>query len=78
MKVEFVKDKNSSIWYSKWNIYLDGKYSGFIYKCRKTQKNWEIFCDSLGIDVWSKERSHKTLNDAKAAVRKIAERISNG
>lgn len=77
MKVKFVKQDNET-WYSDWNIYLDGKYSGFIYKCWKTQKNWEIFCNSLGIDVWSKERSHKTLNDAKAAVRKIAERINNG
>lgn len=77
MKAKFVKQDNH-IWYSEWNIYLDGKYSGYIYKCWKKQKNWEIFCDRLGIDVWSKEYSHKTLNDAKAAVRKIAERINNG
>lgn len=77
MKVKFVKQDNET-WYSEWNIYLDGKYSGFIYKCRKTQKDWEIFSSILGIDVGHKERSHKTLNDAKAAVRKIAERINNG
>lgn len=78
MKAKFVKAKNNHIWYSEWTIYLDGKYSGYIYKCQKKYKNWEIFSSILGIDVWHKERSHKTLNDAKAAVRKIAERINNG
>lgn len=71
MKVKFVK-KDNEIWYSEWNIYLDDKYSGFIYKCSKKQKDWNIYCDRLGIDVWSKEYSHKKLNDAKTAVRKMA------
>lgn len=31
MKVKFVKNKRNGIWYSE----LDGKYSGFIYKCQK-------------------------------------------
>lgn len=70
MKAKFVKNKDNKIWYSEWEIYLDGEYSGFIYKCWKNQKNQEIFSSILGIDVWHKERSHETLNDAKAAVRK--------
>lgn len=35
MKVKFVKNKRNGIWYSELDIYLDGKYSGFIYKCQK-------------------------------------------
>lgn len=43
MKVEFAKNKEQKVWFSEWNIYLDGTYSGFIYKTSKRQLEHSLF-----------------------------------
>lgn len=43
MKVEFAKNKEQKVWFSEWNIYLDGTYSGFIYKTSR-KDSWNIAC----------------------------------
>ena len=72
MKVEFAKNKEQKVWFSEWNIYLDGTYSGFIYKTSR-KDSWNIACSRFGLGAVNPIACQKTFSDAKNIVRKFVE-----
>lgn len=70
MKVEFAKNKEQKVWFSEWNIYLDGTYSGFIYKTSR-KDSWNIACSRFGLGAVNPIACQKTFSDAKNIVRKF-------
>lgn len=72
MKVEFAKNKEQKVWFSEWNIYLDGTYSGFIYKTSR-KDSWNIACSRFGLGAVNPIACQKTFSDAKNIVRKFVD-----
>lgn len=72
MKVEFAKNKEQKVWFSEWNIYLDGTYSGFIYKISR-KDSWNIACSRFGLGAVNPIACQKTFSDAKNIVRKFVD-----
>lgn len=72
MKVEFAKNKEQKVWFSEWNIYFDGTYSGFIYKTSR-KDSWNIACSRFGLGAVNPIACQKTFSDAKNIVRKFVE-----
>lgn len=61
MKVEFAKNKEEKVWFSEWNIYLDGTYSGFIYKTSR-KDSWNIVCSRFGLGEVNPIACQKTFS----------------
>lgn len=72
MKVEFAKNKEQKVWFSEWNIYLDGTYGGFIYKTSR-KDSWNIACSRFGLGAVNPIACQKTFSDAKNIVRKFVD-----
>lgn len=72
MKVEFARNKEQKVWFSEWNIYLDGTYSGFIYKTSR-KDSWNIACSRFGLGAVNPIACQKTFSDAKNIVRKFVD-----
>lgn len=72
MKVEFAKNKEQKVWFSEWNIYLDGTYSGFIYKTSR-KDSWNIACSRFELGAVNPIACQKTFSDAKNIVRKFVD-----
>lgn len=72
MKVEFAKNKEQKVWFSEWNIYLDGTYSSFIYKTSR-KDSWNIACSRFGLGAVNPIACQKTFSDAKNIVRKFVD-----
>lgn len=71
MKVKFERNYANVVWDREYYITLENDmYAGWICRYRKNQK-WNIYSSDLGIN----EEDFPTLNDAKAYVRKQAEKI---
>lgn len=72
MKAEFAKNKEEKVWFSEWNIYLDGTYSGFIYKTSR-KDSWNIVCSRFGLGEANPIACQETFSDAKNIVRKFVD-----
>lgn len=68
--VKFVKNKDGKVFFSEWYIYLDGKYDGFIYKCKK-KGTWSIVSNRFQIFATIPISEQKTLADAKRVIQNL-------
>lgn len=64
--VKFIKEKQTSF-FSDWNVYLDGKFIGYIYKCKRNSA-WNIFIRKLDLCATNPAAEQKNLADAKKIV----------
>lgn len=61
-----IKKVKNEIWYAEYNIKFNGKYKGFIYKCRR-EYSWEVFISDVFTPIKGND-NFRTLREAKKAV----------
>lgn len=60
------KKIENKIWYAEYHIEFNGKYKGFIYKCRR-EYSWEVFISDVFTPT-KRNDNFRTLKEAKKAV----------
>lgn len=73
--VKFIKEKQTSF-FSDWNIYLDDKFIGYIYKCKRNG-TWNIVIGKFDLFATNPAAEQKNLADAKKIVIQKVEEYSN-
>lgn len=69
--VKFIKEKQTSF-FSGWNVYLDGKFIGYIYKCKRNDA-WNIVIGKFDLFATNPAAEQKSLADAKKIIRQKVE-----
>ncbi len=72
MKRLIFKKIENKIWYSEYHIIFEGKYLGFIYKCKK-EHPWNVFIPNI-FQYPIRDCEFKTLREAKREIKKELER----
>lgn len=73
--VKFIEEKQTSF-FSDWNVYLDGKFIGYIYKCKRNSK-WNIVIGKFDLFATNLVAEQKNLADAKKIVIQKVEECIN-
>lgn len=69
--VKFTKEKQTAF-FSDWNIYLDDRFIGYIYKCKRNSA-WNIVSKELDLFATNPAAEQKNLVDAKKIIRQKVE-----
>lgn len=69
--VKFTKEKQTAF-FSDWNIYLDDRFIGYIYKCKRNG-TWNIVSMEFGLSAINPAAEQKNLADAKKIIRQKVE-----
>lgn len=69
-----IKKVKNEIWYAEYNIKFNGKYKGFICKCRR-EYSWEVFISDVFTPIKGND-NFRTLREAKKAVVKYFKKWS--
>lgn len=69
--VKFIKEKQTAF-FSDWNVYLDGKFIGYIYKCKRNG-TWNIVIGKFDLSATNPAAEQKSLADAKKIIRQKVE-----
>lgn len=70
--VKFIKNKDNKVFFSEWYVYLDGKFIGYIYKCKRNG-TWHIVSMEFGLSATNPISEQKTLAAAKRIIREFVE-----
>lgn len=73
--VKFIREKQTAF-FSEWNIYLNGKFIGYIYKCKRNMA-WNIVSKELDLSAINPVAEQKNLADAKKIVIQKVEECIN-